>query len=73
MRPCELPPGVALRRADTRDDTAVATAVEDADTVVNAVSLYVERPARTADTTSRAQKGVAQKGIGVDWLGVNWP
>lgn len=38
----DVPPGVELRRADIQDDDAVAAAVADADTVVNAVSLYVE-------------------------------
>jgi NADH dehydrogenase len=37
-----MPPGVELRRADIQDDAAVAAAVEGAETVVNAVSLYVE-------------------------------
>ena len=37
-----MPPGVDPRRADIQDDAAVAAAVADAETVVNAVSLYVE-------------------------------
>ena len=38
----DVPRGVELRWADIQEDAAVAAAVADADTVVNAVSLYVE-------------------------------
>lgn len=38
----DLPPGVERQRADVQDDDEIAAALENAGTVVNAVSLYLE-------------------------------
>jgi len=38
----DLPPGVERRRADVQDDHEIAAVLENAGTVVNAVSLYLE-------------------------------